>query len=110
VQEFPPLIEWPLGGDDYSRPYAGVIEDGSAKRGELKDVDGESCRKYDVAVPTPHDPKERDFRFSMCISEQDHLPRETRRILPELSQERVSLYRQWNAMKEPQLLPAEISK
>jgi hypothetical protein len=99
----------PLGGDEYSLPYAGVIEDGSVKRGELKDVDGESCREYDVSVPTPHDPKEKDFRFSMCISEQDHLPRETRRTPPDSAQEGVSLYRQWNAMKEPQL-PSEISK
>ena len=99
----------PLGGDDYSLPYAGVIGDGSAKRGELKDVDGESCREYDITVPTPHDPKEKDFRFSMCISEGDHLPRETRRTLPDVGQEGVSLYRQWNVMKEPRL-PAEISK
>ena len=113
-QEDPGIFECrmdvgPLGGDEYSLPYAGVIEDGSAKRGELKDVDGESCREYDVTVPTPHDPKETDFRFSMCISEQDHLPRETRRTPPDSAQEGVSLYRQWNAMKEPQL-PAEISK
>jgi hypothetical protein len=99
----------PLGGDEYSLPYAGIIEDGSVKRGELKDVTGESCREYDVSVPTPHDPKEKDFRFSICIVERDHLPRETRRTLPDSAQEGVSLYRQWNAMKEPQL-PAEISK
>ncbi len=99
----------PLGGDEYSLPYAGVIEDGSVKRGEMKEVDGESCREYDITVPTPHDPKEKDFRFSMCISERDHLPREARRTLPDLGQEGVSLYHQWNVIKEPQL-PAEISK
>ena len=99
----------PLGGDEYSLPYAGIIEDGSVKRGELKDVDGESCREYDIAVPTPHDPKEKDFQFSICINERDHLPRETRRIPPDSTHEGVSTYRQWNAMNEPQL-PAEISK
>jgi hypothetical protein len=99
----------PLGGDEYSLPFAGIIEDGSVKRGELKDVGGESCREYHVSVPTPHDPKEKDFLFTMCISEQDHLPRETRRTPPDSAREGVSLYRQWNAMKEPQL-PAEISK
>jgi hypothetical protein len=99
----------PLGGDENSLPFAGVIEDGSVKRGELKDVAGESCREYDVSVPTPHDPKEKDFLFTMCINEQDHLPRETRRTPPDSSHEGVSVYQQWNAMKEPQL-PAEISK
>jgi hypothetical protein len=99
----------PLGGDEYSLPFAGIIEDGSVKRGELKDVDGESCREYDVSVPTPHDPKEKDFRFSICINEKDHLPRETRRTPPDSSHEGVSVYGQWNAMNEPQL-PAEISK
>jgi hypothetical protein len=99
----------PLGGDENSLPFAGVIEDGSVKQGELKDVAGESCREYDVSVPTPHDPKEKDFLFTMCINEQDHLPRETRRTPPDSSHEGVSVYQQWNAMKEPQL-PAEISK
>jgi hypothetical protein len=99
----------PLGGDENSLPLSGIIEDGSVKRGELKDVDGESCREYDISVPTPHDPKEKDFLFTMCISEQDHLPRETRRTPPDSSHEGVSLYGQWNAMKEPQL-PPEISK
>jgi len=113
-QEDPGIFECrtdvgPLGGDDYSLPYAGVIEDGSAKRGELNYVDGESCREYDITVPTPHDPKEKDFRFSLCINEQDHLPRETHRTLPDMGREGLSLYRQWNVMKEPQL-PAEISR
>jgi hypothetical protein len=99
----------PLGGDEYSLPFAGIIDDGSVKRGELKDVGGESCREYDIAVPTPHDPKEKDFLFTMCISEQDHLPRETRRTPPDSSHEGMSLYQQWDAMKEPQL-PAEIVK
>jgi hypothetical protein len=113
-QEDPGIFECrtdvgPLGGDEYSLPYAGIIEDGSVKRGELKDVAGESCREYDVSVPTPHDPTEKDFRFRMCINEQDHLPRETRRVLPVSSYEGGSTYRQWNAVKEPQL-PAEISK
>jgi hypothetical protein len=99
----------PLGADENSLPLSGIIEDGSVKRGELKEVDGESCREYDISVPTPHDPKEKDFLFTMCISEQDHLPRETRRTSPDSSHEGVSLYRQWNAMKEPQL-PPEISK
>ncbi len=113
-QEDPGIFECrtdvgPLGGDEYSLPYAGIMEDGNVKRGELKDVAGESCREYDISVPTPHDPTEKDYRFRMCINEQDHLPRETRRILPVSSYEGVSTYRQWNAMKEPQL-PAEIAK
>jgi hypothetical protein len=39
----------------------------------------------------------------MCINEQDHLPRETRRTVPGSEQEGVSTFTQWNAMTEPQL-------
>ena len=99
----------PIGGDDNSLPLSGVVEEGSAKRASLKEVNGESCRVYDLSLPTPHDPSEREFRFSICISERDHLPRETRRTPPGSTHEGVSVYSEWNAMNQPQL-PAEISK
>jgi hypothetical protein len=99
----------PMSGDENSLPYSSVIEDGTVKRGELDDVNGESCREYDVSAPTPHDPKEKDFRFSICISEIDHLPRETQHTPPDQNQEGVTTFGKWNAMNEPQL-PPEIRK
>jgi len=49
----------PLGTDEYSLPLVGIIEEGSAKRGRLLTVDGDSCREYELSVDTPHDPKKR---------------------------------------------------
>jgi hypothetical protein len=99
----------PMSGDQNSLPYPGVIEDGTVKRGELNDVNGESCREYDISVPTPHDPQEKEFRSSICINEQDHLPRQTRRTPPDYNQEEVTIFGKWNAINEPQL-PPEISQ
>jgi len=63
-------------------PLDSFIEDGSVKRGVLRQVNGDSCRDYQVSAPTPHDPAERKFEFTICINELDHLPRETRRTAP----------------------------
>jgi hypothetical protein len=101
-----PIVECqngPIGPDENTLPYSAIISDGTVRRGGVRDVGGESCRDYDIAVPTPHDPAEKEFRFSMCINERDHLPRETRRTLPGSDQEQVSSYTQWNAFTEPQL-------
>jgi len=98
-----------LGSDDNSLPYEAIVSDGSVRRGGVRSVAGESCRDYEVAVATPHDPSEKEFRFSMCINEQDHLPRETRRTAPGASEEGVSNYSQWNAFSEPQL-PADFPR
>jgi hypothetical protein len=95
-----------LGSDDNSLPYTAFVSDGSVRRGGVRSVAGESCRDYEIAVATPHDPSEKEFRFSMCINEQDHLPRETRRTAPGAGAEGVSNYSQWNAFSEPQL-PAD---
>jgi len=94
--------------DENSLPLPGVIEEGAVKKGELKDVDGESCREFSVSVPTPHDPKEKEFQFTICINEQDHLPRETRRTAPDRTQEGVSRYNKWNGVSEE--LPPEIPR
>jgi len=66
-------------------------------------VEGDSRCDYEIAVATPHDPQEKELHFSMCINEQDHLPREARRTAPGAQQEGVSTFTQWNAMTEPQL-------
>ena len=102
-------MKGPMTSDENSLPLSGVIEDGTVKRGEVKEVSGESCREFDVSVPTPHDPKEKDYQFTICINEQDHLPRETRRTRPGSSHEGVSVFTKWNAMTEPEL-PAEIPR
>jgi hypothetical protein len=98
-----------LGSDGNSLPYEAIVSDGSVRRGGVRSVAGEACRDYEVAVATPHDPSEKEFRFSMCINEQDHLPRETRRTAPGAREEGVSNYSQWNAFSEPQL-PADFPR
>jgi hypothetical protein len=98
-----------LGSDDNSLPYDAILADGSVRRGGVRSVGGETCRDYEIAVATSHDPAEKEFRFSMCINELDHLPRETRRTPPGASEERASDYSQWNAFSEPQL-PADFPR
>jgi hypothetical protein len=109
-QQNAPIFECgvgPLGTDEYSLPLTGIIEDGSAKRGQLLTVDGENCREYELSVETPHDPKEKTFVFTLCVNEQDHLPRLSRRTLPDTGEEGVSTFSQFNVMTTP-LLPTEI--
>jgi hypothetical protein len=110
-QQSAPIFECgvgPLGTDEYSLPLAGVIEDGSAKRGEALTIGGDSCREYEISVDTPHDPKEKTFVFTLCINEKDDLPRQSRRVLPETGQEGISTFSQFNAITTPQL-PADIA-
>jgi hypothetical protein len=102
-----PIIECttgPMGADQTSVPYASML-DGSVKRGEYRTVEDGDCRDYHVAVPTPHDPVEKEFQFSICINEEDHLPRETRHTLQGASQESVSSYSKWGALLVPPLPP-----
>jgi hypothetical protein len=94
-----------IGNDENSLPYDAIIEDGNVQRSTIGEVAGESCRNYEISVPTPHDPEEKEFRFTLCIGEQDHLPRETRRTRPGSTQEGVSTYTQWNNLDKPQLPP-----
>src|SRR5271168_2478913 len=63
-----------LGTDDNSLPYAGILKEGSVRRGAERVVEGTSCRDYEISVPTPYDPKARNFLFAVCINEYDHLP------------------------------------
>jgi len=94
-----------MAGDETLLPFAAILEDGTVRRRDLREVDGESCRDYEIAVPTPHDPTEKEFRFTMCINEQDHLPRQTRRIPPGQTQELASTYKQWKTHASPELPP-----
>ena len=94
-----------MGSDDDSLPYEAIIETGTVRQGGVSNAGGDSCRYYDISVPTPQDPAEKEFHFSMCINEQDHLPRETRRTPPGATEEGVSTFTQWNAQTEPQLPP-----
>ena len=96
----------PIGADITSLPYDAMLS-GSVERGDERQVEGDSCRDYDVTFSTPHDPEEKEFQFTICINEADHLPRQTRRRPPGYSQENVSTFTKWNAMKEPEL-PEEI--
>ena len=94
----------PIGADQNSLPYKAML-DGSVSRGAEHEVDGGTCRDYNVTFSTPHDPEEKEFHFSICINETDHFPRQTRRTPPGYEHEGVSSYTQWNVMREPQLPP-----
>jgi len=94
----------PIGADQNSLPYKAILE-GSVTRGAEHEVEGNTCRDYDVTVSTPHDPEEKEFHFSICINEADHFPRQTRRTPPGYSHEGVGTYTQWNLMREPPLPP-----
>jgi hypothetical protein len=98
-----------IGVDETALPYAAILNDGNVRRGGMRELDGESCRDYEVSVPTPDDPSEKKFQFSLCINEGDHLPRETRRTPPGESQEHISTYTRWNVLKEPDLPPEILS-
>lgn len=92
-----------IGGDENSLPFDTIQADGKVKRGGERTVDDDTCRDYDISVPTPGDPVEKEFQFTMCINERDHLPRETRRTGTGASGEVFSTYTQWNAESEPPL-------
>jgi hypothetical protein len=98
-----------IGSDENSLPYKAIIEDGTLRPGGLREAGRDSCRDFEITVPTPKDPAEKEFRFSMCVNEQDHLPRETRRTPPGATAEGISSFTQWNALTEPQL-PTGFSK
>jgi len=98
----------PIGADGTSSPYEGILE-GAVQPGAEREVEGESCRDYDVTVPTPHDPVNKEYQFTICINETDHLPRQTRHTNPSYPEADVSTYTKWNVMQEPQL-PPEIPK
>jgi hypothetical protein len=102
-----PIIECTaglMGADQTSTTFEAML-DGSVEPGGYRTVEGDDCRDYKVTVPTPHDPVEKEFQFSICINEEDHLPRETRHTLQGASQETVSSYSKWGVMREPQLPP-----
>jgi len=92
-----------MGVDETSLPFPAILEDASVRAGAERQVEGVSCRDYEISVPTPHDPAEKDFRFAMCISEADHLPVQTRRTLPGAANEVSSTYSMWRAVSNPEL-------
>ena len=94
-----------IAGDETLLPFGAILEDGTVRRSGLRDVEGESCRDYEITVSTPHDPTEKEFHFTMCINEQDHLPRETRRTPPGQTQELATTYKQWKTHATPEFPP-----
>jgi hypothetical protein len=93
----PPLMK----GDGIALPFDAVLRDGSFRRGSTRTVGEDSCRDYDIVVPTPTNILERDYRFTLCINERDHLPRQTRRTPLLAVQEDAIDYSGWGALSEP---------
>ena len=104
-----PILECeqgPIGTDPTSLPIPTILENGNARKGALREVEGEWCRDYEIVVATPHDPAEREFHFTLCINEADHLPRQTRRNPPGYAQELATTYTHWRTEAAPEL-PAD---
>lgn len=99
----PPLIK----GDGIALPFDAVLRDGSVRRGSTRTLGEDSCRDYDIVVPTPTNILERDYRFTMCINPRDHLPRQTRRTPRLAVQEDAIDYSNWGALSAPPI-PADI--
>lgn len=97
-----------IGADATALPFEAIVSGAKVQRGATREVNGSNCTDYEIAYPTPDDPQEKEFQFSMCINEDDHLPRETRRMLPGSNQETIATYSGFNTLQEPDL-PPEIS-
>jgi hypothetical protein len=95
-----------LEGDGNSLSYSVILDEGTIRRGEVRESENESCRDYEIAVPTPTNILEREYHFFLCINDRDNLPRETRRTVRGSDHEDVILYSRWNENKEP-ILPAD---
>lgn len=94
-----PLIE----GDGIALPFDMLGRGTTVQRGAVQTVGGETCRDYNIIVLTPYDMLHRDYRFTMCINEIDHLPRQTRRA-PSISGNEDSVeYSKWGELSEPPL-------
>jgi len=98
-----------LDGDGNSLPYAAILDSGMIRRGEVRENGEESCRDYEIAVPTPTNILEREYDFFLCFNERDHLPRQTRRTVRGSDHEDIILYSHWNEMNEP-VLPADFPR
>jgi len=94
-----PIIE----GDGIALPFETFGRGTQVHRGAVQTVGGETCRDYKIIVPTPYDMLHKDYRFTMCINELDHLPRQTRRD-PSISGTEDSVeYSKWGDLSEPPL-------
>jgi hypothetical protein len=92
-----------LDGDGNSLPYSAILSDGMIQRGGLVQAGEETCRDFEVVVPTPTNILERNYRFFICLNEKDHLPRETRRTPRGSDHEDVIFYSHWNEYMQPSL-------
>lgn len=96
-----PLIE----GDGISLSFDAILRQGSIHRGAVRSFGDNSCRDYEIVVPTPTNILEREYRFTMCINERDHLPRETCRTPRLTLQEDIIDYSNWAALSAPPISP-----
>lgn len=94
-----------LDGDGNSLPYAAILREGTIRRGDLRENGEDTCRDYEIDVPTPTNILEREYRFFLCINDRDHLPRQTRRTVRGSDHEDVIFYSRWNEMNEPVFPP-----
>jgi hypothetical protein len=96
-------------GDGISLPFAAFLGSSSVRRGIVRTVKDGTCRDYEITTPLPYDMLHKEYRFTMCINERDHLPRQTRRDPSISGHEDVVEYSEWGALPEP-LLPLGVPR
>jgi len=92
-----PLIEYGAG-----LPLDDFIQKASIKRGIIRSEGDVVCRDYEMSYPTPGQIHP-TFDQTLCIDEQDHLPRQVRHPLSGKKEDSVTVYSEWNQASEPEL-------
>lgn len=80
------------GDTEWRNELKRAISDGTFKKGGIESVKGGTCRNWEVSLMNA---RNQLVAYTMCISEQDHLPR---RI--QLLRENVNMYFTWNVPVE----------
>lgn len=82
------------GAVEWRTELGRAIKEGTFKKGELEMVNGSTCREWQVSWTNL---RNQLVAYTMCINEQDHLPRRIQML-----RENVSMYFKWNVPVEVQ--------
>jgi hypothetical protein len=82
------------GAVEWRTELSRAIKDGTFHKGDLETVNGSICRDWQVSWTNL---RNQLVAYTMCISEQDHLPRRVQML-----RENVNMYFKWNVPVEVQ--------
>lgn len=88
------------GDTEWKSELNRAMKDGSFEKGQMDKVNGEACRNWQV---TWMNGRNQLVAYTMCINEQDHLPRRLQML-----RENINMYFTWNVpveVKAPDLTP-----